>query len=147
MNHVYVAGSINMDVVATAARYPKMGETVPGREIFFFPGGKGGNQAVSAAKLGAPTTLIGCLGQDAFDRELSTFLSAQGIDLTNVRYRSALVLLAPFPDGGQRILDVLLRVGIGVRVKNLSLGRNYIGNAIGVSLYNRKAGVYTLGSG
>jgi ribokinase len=41
MNHVYVAGSINMDVIATAARYPKMGETVPGREIFFSPGGKG----------------------------------------------------------------------------------------------------------
>ena len=68
MNHVYVAGSINMDVIATAARYPKMGETVPGREIFFFPGGKGSNQAVSAAKLGAPTTLIGCLGEDAFGR-------------------------------------------------------------------------------
>jgi ribokinase len=75
-----------MDVVATAARYPKMGETVPGREIFFFPGGKGSNQAVSAAKLGAPTTLIGCLGEDAFGRELSSFLSSQGIDMTNVRY-------------------------------------------------------------
>jgi ribokinase len=54
MNNVCVAGSINMDVVATAARYPKLGETVSGRDIFFFPGGKGANQAVSAAKLGAP---------------------------------------------------------------------------------------------
>jgi hypothetical protein len=60
MKNVYVADSINMDVVATAARYPKMGETVLGREIFFFPGGKGANQAVSAAKLGAPAILIGC---------------------------------------------------------------------------------------
>ena len=84
MNHVYVAGSINMDVVATAARYPKVGETVLGREILFFPGGKGANQAVSATKLGAPAILIGCLGEDAFGRELSTFLSSQGIDLTNV---------------------------------------------------------------
>ena len=90
MNHVYVAGSINMDVVATAARYPKIGETVSGREIFFFPGGKGANQAVSAAKLGAPTTLIGCLGEDAFGRQLSTFLSSQGIDLTYVRYSTEL---------------------------------------------------------
>jgi ribokinase len=86
MNNVYVAGSINMDVVATAARYPKLGETVPGREIFFFPGGKGANQAVSAAKLGAPAILIGCLGEDAFGRELSNFLSFHGIALTNVRY-------------------------------------------------------------
>src|SRR5208337_2527261 len=86
MNNVYVAGSINMDVVATAARYPKMGETVPGRDIFFFPGGKGANQAVTAAKLGAPAILSACLGEDAFGLELATFLSSQGIDLTNVRY-------------------------------------------------------------
>src|SRR5437660_475921 len=44
---------------------------------------------------------------------------------------SALVLLVPFPDDGQRILDVFLRVGIGAGVKNLSIGRNYIGNAVG----------------
>ena len=87
--NVYAAGSINMDVVATAARYPKKGETVPGREIFFFPGGKGANEAVSAAKLGAPTILIGCLGEDAFGLELATFLSSQGIDLTNVRHHGA----------------------------------------------------------
>ena len=90
MNHVYVAGSINMDVVATAARYPKIGETVSGREIFFFPGGKGANQAVSAAKLGASTTLIGCLEEDAFGRQLSTFLSSQGVDLTYVRHSTEL---------------------------------------------------------
>jgi pfkB family carbohydrate kinase len=59
MNHVYVAGSINMDVIATAVRYPKMGETVLGREILFFPGGKGSNQAVSAAKLGSRTDTFG----------------------------------------------------------------------------------------
>ena len=64
------------------------------------------------------------------------------------------MLLAPFPDDGQRILDVFLRVGIGVGVKNLSLGRNHIGNAVGenrahnrnvegnvIGLDDRKAGV------
>lgn len=84
MSKVFVAGSINMDVVATAARYPKIGETVPGKEVFFFPGGKGANQAVSAAKLGAGTALIGRIGSDAFGRELMTFLAAQGVDLTFV---------------------------------------------------------------
>ena len=67
---------------------------------------------------------------------------------------SALVLLAPLPDDGQRILDVLLRVGIGIGIKNRSVGRNYVGNAVGegrankgnikrgiIGLYNRKAGV------
>jgi ribokinase len=85
MGQVFVAGSINMDVVATAERHPKIGETVAGREVLYFPGGKGANQAVSAAKLGAPTTLIGRLGSDAFGRELKVFLAAQGVDLSFVR--------------------------------------------------------------
>jgi len=82
---VFVAGSINMDVVATADRHPKIGETVAGREVFYFPGGKGANQAVAAAKLGAATTLIGRVGTDASGRELRRFLAAQGVDLTFVR--------------------------------------------------------------
>lgn len=49
MRSVWIAGSVNMDVVATAARHPQIGETVVGREVFFFPGGKGANQAVAAA--------------------------------------------------------------------------------------------------
>src|SRR5262245_30984876 len=69
---------------------------------------------------------------------------------------SALVLLVPFPDYSQRILDVFLCVRIGVGVNNLSLGRNDVGNAVGecraykgnikrgiIGLYNRKAGVRT----
>jgi ribokinase len=85
MGRVFVAGSINMDVVATAERHPRVGETVAGREILYFPGGKGANQAVASAKLGAATTLIGRLGRDAFGAELAAFLSGQGVDLGLVR--------------------------------------------------------------
>jgi ribokinase len=85
MGRVFVAGSINMDVVATAERHPRVGETVAGREVLYFPGGKGANQAVAAAKLGAPTTLIGRLGRDAFGAELKTFLAGQGVDVSLVR--------------------------------------------------------------
>ena len=74
-----------MDVVATADRHPKLGETVVGREVFYLPGGKGANQAVAAAKLGAATTLIGRVGRDASGRDLRRFLAAQGVDLTFVR--------------------------------------------------------------
>jgi ribokinase len=84
MGRVFVAGSINMDVVATADRHPRIGETVAGNAVLYFPGGKGANQAVAAAKLGAPATLIGRVGADAFGRELRAFLSAQGVDLTFV---------------------------------------------------------------
>jgi ribokinase len=85
MGRVVVAGSINMDVVATAHRHPRVGETVAGTKVRYFPGGKGANQAVSAAKLGAPTMLIGRLGKDAFGVELRAFLAAEGIDLTFVQ--------------------------------------------------------------
>ena len=85
MGRVFVAGSINMDVVATADRHPRIGETVAGKAVLYFPGGKGANQAVAAAKLGAPTTLIGRLGKDAFGDQLKAFLAAQGVDLTFVR--------------------------------------------------------------
>src|SRR6266446_9228962 len=85
MGRVFVAGSINMDVVATAERHPRIGETVAGNAVLYFPGGKGANQAVAAAKLGAPTTLIGRLGKDAFGQELKTFLVAQGVDLSFVQ--------------------------------------------------------------
>lgn len=81
MGRVFVAGSINMDVVATADRHPKVGETVAGRQVLYFPGGKGANQAVAASRLGARTTLIGRLGKDSFGGELKAFLGEQGIDL------------------------------------------------------------------
>ncbi|MCK1280272.1 ribokinase [Bradyrhizobium sp. 61] len=85
MGRVFIAGSINMDVVATADRHPKVGETVAGRQVLYFPGGKGANQAVAASRLGTKTTLIGRLGKDSFGAELRTFLGAQGIDLGPVR--------------------------------------------------------------
>jgi ribokinase len=88
MGRVFVAGSINMDVVATAERHPRIGETVTGDAVLYFPGGKGANQAVAAANLGAPTALIGRLGKDAFGDELKAFLAAQGVDLTFLQQTS-----------------------------------------------------------
>jgi ribokinase len=88
-----------MDVVATADRHPRIGETVAGRALLYFPGGKGANQAVAAAKLGAPTTLIGRLGSDAFGDQLNTFLAAQGVDLSFVRQ-------TPEADTGTAIITV-----------------------------------------
>src|SRR3954464_11970267 len=85
MGRVVVAGSINMDVVAAAERHPRIGETVAGQSVMYFPGGKGANQAVAAAKLGASTTLIGRLGHDGFGAQLRAFLTSQGIDLAAVK--------------------------------------------------------------
>lgn len=81
---VFVAGSINMDLVATTVAQPRPGETVAGRDFRRSPGGKGANQAIAAAKLGAPTSLVGKVGADPFGVELRDFLSRQGLDTARV---------------------------------------------------------------
>ncbi|HOH70320.1 MAG TPA: ribokinase [Sedimentibacter sp.] len=65
MGKVVVVGSINVDMVFTSDIRPKAGETVLGREFSLIPGGKGANQAVAAAKLGAETYMVGCVGNDS----------------------------------------------------------------------------------
>ena len=85
---VVVVGSINMDVVVTAARLPALGETLLGEAVAFHPGGKGANQAAAAARLGARCSMIGAVGDDAFGEQLRTFLAATGVDVAGVRTRS-----------------------------------------------------------
>ncbi|MDF2923659.1 MAG: ribokinase [Paenibacillaceae bacterium] len=63
---IAVAGSLNMDLVVSMKRMPKVGETVQGEELHQIPGGKGANQAVGCAKLGAEVSMIGAVGQDSF---------------------------------------------------------------------------------
>src|SRR5215211_1718429 len=88
MNRVLVAGSINMDLVATAEHHPQPGETVMGNELHFFPGGKGANQAVAAARLGTKTLMIGKTGRDGFADELRHFLQTQGVDSRHISQAS-----------------------------------------------------------
>ncbi len=85
MNKVLVIGSINMDLVTHADRFPLPGETVLGQSFATFPGGKGANQAVAARRLGAQVTLIGCVGEDAFGAELVGKLRDEGIDSRHIR--------------------------------------------------------------
>ncbi len=87
MNRVVVVGSINVDLVARVDRFPRPGETVLGRDLRKFPGGKGANQAVAAARLGARTVMIGAVGDDAFGAEMVAFLGSMGVDKQNVLVR------------------------------------------------------------
>ena len=75
---VIVVGSVNLDLVVTVERLPAPGETVIGGRFARHHGGKGGNQAVAAARLGAPTLFIGAVGDDAFGSEARAALVAEG---------------------------------------------------------------------
>lgn len=82
---ILVVGSLNMDLVATVERLPNKGETVFGKSFATFPGGKGANQAATAAKLGAKVVMVGCVGQDGFGRELLQGLTRLGVDTKYIR--------------------------------------------------------------
>ncbi|WP_098456559.1 ribokinase [Sanguibacter antarcticus] len=82
---VVVVGSINADQVVTVARHPLPGETLIGRSITMLPGGKGANQAVAAALLGAQVSMVGAIGRDAHARTATTILESADVDLSSVR--------------------------------------------------------------
>ncbi|MBL0843055.1 ribokinase [Pseudomonas mediterranea] len=77
---VVVIGSLNMDLVTRAPRLPRGGETLIGESFSTIAGGKGANQAVAAARLGAQVSMVGCVGSDAYGQELRGALLAEGID-------------------------------------------------------------------
>ncbi len=80
MSRVLLIGSVNMDLVVEADSFPRQGETLFGHRFATYPGGKGANQAVAAARLGAEVSLIACLGKDAFGDQLLAGLKSEGID-------------------------------------------------------------------
>lgn len=84
MTRIVVVGSINMDLVTQAPRFVGPGETILGDGFVTVPGGKGANQAVAAARLGAQVALVGATGDDQFGQQLRQRLSAEGVDLDHV---------------------------------------------------------------
>ena len=85
MSRVVVCGSLNMDVIVESERRPQAGETLLGARVSFLPGGKGLNQAVAAARLGAVTAMLGTIGHDAFGSTLRGFLADNDVDSSGVR--------------------------------------------------------------
>lgn len=84
MPQVAVVGSLNMDLVVRVPRMPAPGETIFGRDFQTIPGGKGANQAVAAARLGAQVTMIGRVGKDIFGNRLLESLKSQGVNANHV---------------------------------------------------------------
>jgi ribokinase len=84
MGHVVVLGSINMDLVVRVPSLPRPGDTVLGDRLLTIPGGKGANQAVAAARLGASVRMIGRVGHDLFGADLIAGLKQDRVDTSGV---------------------------------------------------------------
>jgi len=80
-----VVGSINVDMTVVAERIPKKGETVPGSAISYIPGGKGANQAVAMAKLGAEVEIFGCIGDDSHGQKMLENLNRVGVVTDHIK--------------------------------------------------------------
>ena len=82
MTSIVVVGSINLDIVASGDRLPAPGETVTGAVLNYYPGGKGGNQALAAAKLGADVSMVAHVGTDSAANDALALLREGGVDLS-----------------------------------------------------------------
>ena len=103
---VAVVGSANLDLVARVARLPRPGETVTDAELSRVPGGKGANQAVAAARLGASVRFVGCVGDDEFGRDVTAALGASGAtcDVRVVDAPTGVALIVVDDDGENEIV-------------------------------------------
>ncbi len=108
---ISVVGSINLDLVAAVDRIPKPGETITAIELERVPGGKGANQAVAAARLGAQVRFVGAVGEDEFGQLAVAGLREAGVDLSRVQVLRtptgiALILVDVGDDGENQIVVV-----------------------------------------
>ena len=104
---VVVVGSVNADLVVGVDRHPGVGETVLGTDVATYPGGKGANQAVAAARLGANVGFVGRVGSDEAGAFLRDTLKAAAIDLGQLLTTegpSGMALIAVGPDGDNSII-------------------------------------------
>ena len=96
---IVVLGGINMDLVAFVSRFPEAGETVVGDRFITYAGGKGANQAVAAARMGARAAMVGRVGDDIFGQQLLDGLANFGVDVSRVG-------LAPGESSGIAVITV-----------------------------------------
>lgn len=107
---VVVLGSINLDLIARIAKVPLAGETGLAKGMTTSPGGKGANQALAARRMGAETTLLGMIGEDAFAMQALKFLRQEGVDLSHIsvsREEPTGLAMIVVEDSGQNAITVV----------------------------------------
>lgn len=119
-----VVGSLNMDLVATVDQLPRLGETVMGKRFDTYPGGKGANQAVAAARMGASVAMVGAVGRDDYGQRLLDGLTRDGVDVQGVQTLSDLptgVALITVSADGHNTITVIPGANGGVQPSDLDL--------------------------
>lgn len=132
MLRVVVVGSLNMDLVVHVPRLPRPGETIVGGELRTYAGGKGANQAVAAARLGASVTMIGRVGDDDFGRQLSDSLQKEGVDVTRLqtdRRASTGIAMIAVEEGGQNSIVVSPGANMRLTLEDIAEARDAIDSA------------------
>ena len=110
-----VVGSINLDLVARVERLPRPGETISGATFERFPGGKGANQAVAVARLGAQVRLVGAVGADPLAEEALAGLRAAGVELELDHVGTTGIALILVGDDGENQIVVIPGANAAVR--------------------------------
>ncbi len=129
---VVVVGSVNMDVVARVEALPRAGETLAGRELVMNPGGKGANQAVAAARLGAEGAVVGRVGADGFGVELRRTLEEAGVDCRHLETISGVAsgtALIHVDDEGENAITVIPGANACLTPRDIEEARSAIGEA------------------
>lgn len=132
MPEIAVVGSLNMDLVIRVPHLPAAGETVIGREFTTAAGGKGANQAVAAARLGASVAMIGRVGKDDFGSALRANLNGAGADTTYVlsdEHAATGVALIAVEEGGQNTIIVAAGANANVSRTDVDAARRIIASS------------------
>lgn len=130
MPHISVVGSLNMDLVVQMPAIPRPGETLLGGRFATFPGGKGANQAVAAARLGARVTLIGRVGADSFGEQLLHLAQVEGIETAHVgvdRENATGVALITVDAQGQNSISVASGANFALTAQDVRRAWDQIG--------------------
>ncbi len=120
---VAVVGSANLDLVARTARLPRPGETVTGASFARIPGGKGANQAVAAARLGADVRFVGAVGSDDFARQVLEALRGDGVrtDVVELDAPTGIALIV-VDDAGENTIVVAPGANAELRPEHVDVG-------------------------
>jgi ribokinase len=147
---ITVVGSVNLDFVARCDRLPRPGETVSGATLERFPGGKGANQAVACARLGARVTFVGAVGRDAFAAEALAGLREAGVEL-DLREVDAPTGVALITVDGAGETTIVVSPGANARVGGFELPpsdavlcQQEIPDAAVVSAWEQATGLFCL---